>query len=44
MITYEIKGCVKRLLLYFIPIEKYIFSSLHTEIGVRKKIFLFSMD
>ena len=38
MTPYEKKGCVKTLLFNSVPIENYIFSLLHTEIGVGNKI------
>ena len=38
MTSYEKKGSVKKLLFYSVPIENYIFSLLHAEIGVGNKI------
>ena len=41
MIYYEIKGSVKTLLFNSVPIENYIFSLLHAEIGVGNKECLY---
>ena len=38
MTSYEKKGSVKKLLFNSVPIENYIFSLLHAEIGVGNKI------
>ena len=38
MIPYEKKGCVLPMLFDTIPIENYIFSLLHAEIGIGNKI------
>ena len=38
MTSYEKKGGVKKLLFDSVPIENYIFSLLHTEIGVGNKV------
>ena len=38
MISYAKKGCVLPMLFDTIPIENYIFSLLHAEIGIENKI------
>ena len=38
MVPYEKKGCVLPMLFDTITIENYIFSLLHAEIGIEKKI------
>ena len=40
MIPYEKKGCVLPMLFDTIPIENYIFSLLHAEIGIGNKIII----
>ena len=44
MTSYEKKGNVKKLLFDSIPIENYIFSLLHTEIGVGNNIYIYILN
>ena len=43
-VPYEKKNCVKTLIIDYVPIENYMFSLLHTKIGVGDNFFILTLN